>query len=136
MRIKTLVAWCLMVCIPVSMWAQSGESSPAPAQETKLMGEGHSGDVKKQIERRGIGARTKVTLRDKTELKGSISRIDEDSFQLIDKKSGSVTTISFADVARVRGAGMSKGAKIATAAGVVAGVVALGIVISLWHSGE
>ena len=136
MRLKTLVSWCLMVCIPALMWAQSGESSTGAAQETKLMGEGHLTEIKRQIERRGIGAKTKVTLRDKTELKGYISRIDPDSFQFTDKKSGGVTTISFADVERVRKPGMSTGAKIATAAGVAAGVIVAGIVISLAKSGE
>jgi len=136
MKLRTLVGWCLVVCVPVLMWAQSGEPSTAPAQETKLMGDDHSSDVKKQIERRGIGVKAKVTLRDKTELKGHISRIDADSFQLTEKKSGRVTTIFFKDVERVRKPGMSAGAKIATIAGVAAGVFAAGICISLATSGE
>ena len=136
MKLRTLVGWCLIVSLPVVMWTQSHECSARSTQQTKLMGEDHSIDVKRQIERRGVGENTKVTLRDKTELKGFISRIDPESFQLTDKKSGRETTISFAEVKRVRNPGMSRGAKIGSLAGVAGGVIVAGILISLWHSGE
>ena len=135
MKLRMLVSWCLIAVVPASMWAQSSESS-GTAQETRSLAEGHSNDVKKKIEQRGIEQKTKVTLRNKTEVKGYISRIDADSFQLTDKKSGRVTTIAYQDVERVRKPGMSAGAKIATIAGVAVGVFVAGILISLATSGE
>jgi hypothetical protein len=127
---RSVLSWFLIVCVPAFMWAQSGESSTALAQETKLIGEDHSSDVRKAIERRGVGEKTKVTLRDKTELKGYISRIDPDSFQLTDKKSERVTTISFQDVERVRKPGMSAGAKAAIV-GVTVGAILVVIAATL-----
>lgn len=112
MKLKMVTSWALVVCLPVLMLAQS-PSTRSTAQATKLMGEDHALDVKRQIERRGVGERAKVTLRDKTELKGYISRIDSESFELTENKTGRVTTIAFQDVARVRKPGMPVAAKAA-----------------------
>ena len=77
-------------------------------------------------------ARVKVTLRDKTQMKGSISQIEDSSFSITDKKAGGTKSISYADVERIQGAGLSKGAKIAIVVGVgVAAVVAFGIALRI-----
>jgi hypothetical protein len=72
----------------------------------------------------------KVTLRSGNELKGYISRSDDVSFDLTEK-SGHVSTLSYGDVDKVHGAGLSRGAKIgivvAGAVAVVAVVLAIGL---------
>jgi len=127
MKLTSLISWCLIVSIPISAWSQSA-----------VLPEDYAAKVKVAVQKRGVGegSRVKVTLRDKTEVKGYISQIDADSFQVTDKKSGKVTTLAYQEVARVRRQGMSTAAKIAIGAGVVAGT-ALGIgLLSLAASGE
>jgi len=84
------------------------------------------------VQKRGIGeqSKVKVLLKDKMEVKGYISKIDADSFQVTDKKNGEVRTISYGEVEKVRGPGLSRGTKIAIAV-VVAGALAGGLSASL-----
>jgi hypothetical protein len=77
------------------------------------------------VQKRGVGEKSRVTvrLRDRTEVKGYISQVEADTFQVTDWKSGQVTTVAYQDVTRIRGGGISTGAKIAIGAGVVAGAM-------------
>lgn len=84
----------------------------------------------------GEKSRVRVLLNDKSEVKGYISQVDADSFQVTDKKNGQVTNIACRDVDRIRGAGLSTGAKIAIGAGVAVGVVIAVALLSLAASGE
>jgi hypothetical protein len=69
--------------------------------------------VKAEVARRGVGekARVRVKLRDKHELKGRITQIDDDSFQLLVDQDGvdaqsaqsRLITIQYADVEKFRG---------------------------------
>jgi hypothetical protein len=66
-------------------------------------------------------------------VKGYISQIDADSFQVNDKENGKVSTVAYENVyrvvSRVRGGGLSRGAKIAIWAGVGAAVaIGLGLI--------
>jgi hypothetical protein len=109
MELRSIACWCLIVLFPASLWPQSGGSFvEEPAQEKKLHAGEQSSRVKTQIEKHGTGeqAKLKVALRDKRELKGYISRIDADSFQLTDEKSGQATMISYSEVERVHKPGM------------------------------
>ncbi len=70
-----------------------------------------------------------MTLRVRTEVKGYISQIDADSFQVTDKESSRVTTIAYDDALKVRKNGLSTSAKIAIGAGAVGGaMIVLGLV--------
>lgn len=119
MKLRALVSWCLMACVPVSAWSQSA-----------VLPEDHAGKVKFAVQKRGTGehSRVKVTLQDKTEVKGYISQIGSDSFQLTDSKTGKVTSIAYQDVEKIRKPGLSTGAKIAIASGV--GAVAVGVALA------
>ena len=90
-----------------------------------------------EIQKRGVGekSRVKVRLRDKSEVKGYVSQIDAASFQVTDKKTGRVSTITYDTVDRVRGGGLSRGAKIAIGVGVGAAavVIAGALVVASWH---
>ena len=140
MKLEHLICWCLIVLVPLSGWSQSQPMQPAGVEEHKenLSKEERASKIKAQIQKRGTGekATVKITLRDRTEMKGYISQIDADSFQVTDKKTGKVSTVSYDSVDRVRGGGLSRGAKIAIWIGVGAGVaIGLGLMAhTLNHS--
>jgi hypothetical protein len=77
------------------------------------------------ILRRGLGrdARVEVKLRDNTKLKGYITQAGEDSFTVVDSKTGASSTIAYANVAQVKGQGngLSTRTKIIIGAAVAAG---------------
>jgi hypothetical protein len=56
------------------------------------------------VQKLGVGrdARVEVKLRDKTKLKGYISAAEQDSFTLIDSKTGSTQTVSYVEVDQVK----------------------------------
>ena len=104
----------------LSAWPQSQSWQPAE----KLSQGDRASKVKTQVQERGTGekATVRVTLRDKTEVQGYISQIDADSFQVTDKKTGKISSVTYDAVDRVRGGGLSRGAKIAIWVGVGAAV--------------
>ena len=82
--------------------------------------------AKKAKERiRGLGtgaaAHIEVRLRDTTCLKGFIKEVGEDSFVLVDLKTGLATTLSYSQVKQVKGNSLSAEKKIAIAVGLVVG---------------
>jgi hypothetical protein len=78
--------------------------------------------VKTEIQNYNAAKRqVKVTLRSGNELKGYVSRLDDVSFDLTEK-SGHVSKLSYEDVEKVHGGGLSRGAKIGI---VVAGAIAV-----------
>jgi hypothetical protein len=117
---------CLLVFMlgfPLSLWSQSA-----------VLPEDQNAKVKTDVQRRGAGesSRVRVTLRNQSEVKGYISQIDAETFQVTDRKSGHVTTIAYHDVTRIRGAGMSTGAKIGIATGI--GVAFVIVAFAFVHS--
>lgn len=88
--------------------------------------------IKLDIARRFRDAKTNVTvrLRNGSELKGRLTQAAENMFT-IREKSGARRDISYADVSRVRGQGLSKGAKFGILTGIIAGAVIIGALISL-----
>jgi hypothetical protein len=84
--------------------------------------------VKAEIAKLGTGpdARIEVKLRDKTKLKGYISKVGEDSFAVTDPTTSAETNVPYPSVTKATGANMSTGAKIAI--GVLAGLGVLLII--------
>jgi hypothetical protein len=93
--------------------------------------------VKSEIQKRGVGeqSRVKVRLHDRTEVKGYISQVDATSFQLTDRKTGKISTISYEMVDKVGGRGLSTGAKIGIGIGVGVGitVTVFALIVASWH---
>lgn len=89
--------------------------------------------VKTDIARRFRDEKTNVTvrLRNGSELKGRITQAAENMFTLRKKNSGTQWDISYADVTKVKGQGLSKGAKFGILTGIIAGAVIIGALISL-----
>jgi hypothetical protein len=86
--------------------------------------------VRTKIRKYGIGEESKVvvTVKDGTKLKGYITQILDDSFDLTDVETKQPTTIPYRDVAKIKRQGMSKGAKTAIGIGIAAGIVVLVVV--------
>jgi len=55
-------------------------------------------------------------------LAGYVSNIDESSFSVTRRNSTVTTTVAYRDVVQVKGNNLSTGAKIAIAAGIIAGI--------------
>lgn len=127
MKWARFICCCLVVSLTVPAWSQSA-----------VLPDDHAAKVKLAVQERGTGehSRVKVTLRDKTEVKGYVSQIGSDSFQVTDNKSGKVTSIAYQEVKKVRKSGLSTGAKIGIAVGVGAGVAVAVALGSLVASGE
>ncbi len=94
--------------------------------------------VKAEVEKGGIGQEVRVKLRNKAEVKGYISKIDDRSFQVTDHQSGQGTSIAYQDADRIRrrGPGSSTGAKIAIAAAIGIGIAVAVSLLRLRASGE
>jgi len=77
--------------------------------------------VKEGISKLGTGveARVEVKLRNKTKLKGYVSEASEDSFVIVDEKTGTTSTVSYAQVKQVKGKNLSTAAEIAIGVGVI-----------------
>ena len=77
--------------------------------------------VKEGISKLGTGseARIQVKLRDKTKLKGYVSVAGEDSFVIVDEKTGATSTVTYAQVKQVKGNNLSTAAEIAIGVGVI-----------------
>ena len=101
-------------------------NSVAVPQATQTQRASPAAKVKTEVQKRSTDekSRVKVRLRNKAEVKGYISKIEDASFDVTDKKTGRATTIPYADVEKVQGAGLSKGAKIGIIAGAAVVIVA------------
>ena len=91
--------------------------------------------VRDEIVRRFRDERRNVTLRlrNGSELTGRITQAAENWFSLKEKTTGTQRDISYADVTKVKGKGLSKGAKFGILTGIIAGAVIIGALISMKH---
>ena len=91
--------------------------------------------IKADIVRRFRDEKRTVTLRlrNGSELTGRITQAAENWFCLKEKTTGAQRDISYADVTKVKGRGLSKGAKFGILTGIIAGAVIIGALISLKH---
>ena len=123
MKSTSLICCCLILSIPALAWPQSQFAAAGnQGQEKRLLEPERSRKIKERVEQRGTGQPVRVTLRNKTEVKGYISQVDADSFQITDKKTGRATTITYSEVEKVRKPGLSVGTKLGIVAAVAAGV--------------
>src|SRR6266851_4023086 len=112
-------------------------NSVAVTQAAQAEDASQTAKVKTEVQKRGIGdkSRVRVRLRNKAEVKGYISKIEDASFEVTDKNTGRATTIPYADVEKVQGSGLSKGAKIGIIVGAAVVIVALVIAIGVCRAG-
>ena len=116
MRITAVVLLAVLLNITCPSSALAGNSPEKDARFAQK--------VQTEIAKLGTGphARVDLKLRDKTKLKGYISEVSDDSFELVDDKTGSATTVTYRQVKQVKGNNLSTGAKIAIGIGIVLAV--------------
>jgi hypothetical protein len=90
--------------------------------------------IKAQVQKRGAGEKSKVrvTLANGTIVKGYISKIEESSFDVNGNKTGQATSISYTDVQKIQGPGLSTGVKVAI--GVSVGLAVAAAVIGILYA--
>ena len=117
MKITVLVLSVLLITYPAQALAAN-----SPEQEARL-----TQKVKTAIAKLGTGrdARVELKLHDKTKLKGYVSEIGDQSFAVVDAKTGSATTVTYAQVKQVKGNNLSTGAAIAIGIGIGVGIIVL-----------
>jgi hypothetical protein len=126
----------LSLLLAASLAIQSAAAAASFGQEAVQLPPQQSAQaakVKAKVQKHGTNdwSRMTVTLLDKSEQKGRITEIGEDSFSLTDQKTGQMTTISYADVKSIRTSGLSDRAKVTigvvTVVVVAAGVIAFAV---------
>lgn len=88
-------------------------------------------NARQMVAKIGTGPKAKVDvkLRDSTKLNGFIASADDDSFSLVEGKSGVLREILFSDVDRIKKrGGLSSGSLIGIVVGAVGAAVIIGIV--------
>ena len=112
-------------------------NSVAVPQATQTQEASQAAKVKTEVQKRSTDekSRVKVRLRNKAEVKGYISKIEDASFDVTDKKTGRATTIPYMEVEKIRGSGLSKGAKIGIIAGAAVVTVAVVIAVAVCRAG-
>jgi hypothetical protein len=85
--------------------------------------------IKEKVKKLGIGpeARVKLKLKDGREFKGSIREVTDDGFMIIEEKTQTPVTVTYSQVAEVKGTGLTAakvGITAAKGVGIVAGVAA------------
>ena len=77
--------------------------------------------VKEGIGKLGTGteARLEVKLRDKTKLKGYVSEAGDESFVIVDHKTGVASTVAYPQVKQVKGNNLNTAAEIALGIGII-----------------
>jgi hypothetical protein len=100
-------------------------ANPARATSKEVRETHFAEQVKKKIAELGTGleARVEVKLRDGRQVKGYVSEAGEDSFVVVNARTGVATIVPYPQVKQVKGNNLSTGAKIAIGAGVVIGVL-------------
>jgi hypothetical protein len=83
----------------------------------------------------GKESRVALKLRDKKVLAGYISEVNDTSFVVSDPKTGTDSTVSYADVTRVKGNNLGTGAKVAIGVGIGVGITLIVVLTYLRHVG-
>lgn len=86
--------------------------------------------VKTNITKLGTGkdAQIEVKLKDGTKLKGYVSEINENSFVVVNDKTGKTSEVPYPNAKQVKGNNLSEGVKIALAVGLLASLIAIFII--------
>ena len=84
--------------------------------------------IRTKVQKIGTGsnARVEVKLRDNSQFKGYINSIDQDSFTVVEKGTGSSKTVSYTDTASVKKAGSG----VSTKTWIILGAAAVGTAVT------
>ena len=115
----------LMTIALVILMVQVTCASRAVVASTRAEKEAQLADkIKAGIAKLGTGkqALVKVKLRDGTKLAGYISEANENSFVIVDCKTGISTTVAYPNVTQVKGNNLSSGVWLAIGIGALIGI--------------
>ncbi len=120
---------CLVFLLALSVVAQNADAA-APAPDAQMAEPSpqvvaQAAKVKAEVQKHGAHKKShvKVVLHDKTQHKGRITQIGDDSFSLMDDDTWHVNRIPYADVESVRRPGMSDKTKVRIAMGATAVII-------------
>lgn len=132
MKLVSLVALTCLISNSVVLAGQEAATPATTRLETRQTLQ--AAEVKAKVRQRGVGKKSSVRAKlvSGNEVKGFISKIEETSFTLTDKKTGLNSTIPYADVQRLRGPGFSHAGVIAMVAvgGAAVVLVVIGILVA------
>jgi hypothetical protein len=129
------VSLLLAILLVSNSVAIADQAAPAPGTtQVQTQETPRAARIKAKVQKRGIGenSRVKAKLVNGAEVKGYISKIEQASFTVTDKKTGQSTSVLYADVQKIQGPGLSNGNKILIGVGV--SVVVFGIVVGIIFS--
>jgi hypothetical protein len=113
------IVFALSLSFPAATRAQTSEAQATQTARTSVQTMGVNTD-----------RRVEIKLRDKTKVKGYITRLDQDSFSVTDSKTGASQTLSYSDVQDVKKASSGWSSKNwLILGGVAAGIVVTSFVV-------
>ena len=120
--LKQLVALALAVALVQLSCVQMAMARTTTEKEMRF-----AEKIKAGVAKLGTGkeALVKVDLRDGTKLNGYLLEANENSFVVVDAKTGAATTVTYPQVKQVKGNNLSTGAKIAISIGIAVGLIVL-----------
>ena len=122
---KSAIACTLSIVLIHVFHSPTAAANPINTKEERQLEK-----LKAGIHRLGIGpdARIRITLTDKTKISGYISEVGDDSFVVVDDKTGTSNVVAYPQVAQAKGNNLSSNQKLAITL-VVVGVIGLLIFI-------
>ena len=122
-RVFSIVLSGMLLLVPLSF-------RTAKAQTFK---DGEADQVRAKVQKIGVGpsARVEVKMLSGTKMKGYVSKMEADSFDLTDLNSGAIQTVAFAEVTQIKklNGGSSKRTWFIIGAAAVAAII-IGVVVA------
>jgi hypothetical protein len=118
MNLSRWIRWTAMMLVPILVYNSLGAVAAKPPDPAAM---------KAKLQARGVGQGARITLADKTEVKGLIVSIGDAGFALKTKGADQPQTIQFAQVTGVHNDKMGTGTKViifVAIVGVVIGIIA------------
>ena len=114
----TLTVLVLNLAFGAVAFTQTAKDDKATKRAVKL---------KVEIAKLGMGKDAKIELQlsDGRKLRGYVNRIEENSFEIVNDKTGAATEVQYSDAKKVKGRNLSTGAAIAIGVGVGIGLLFL-----------
>lgn len=141
------IGWLLAIALAVngSRLGQESQAQQVPSPRPQTAEQKRTDKIRADVTRRGVGekSRVRVRLRDKKELKGHITRIDADSFEVMTDPEppdalpakDRLVTVRYVDVAKIKGPQpriLRIGTDVGLTIAVIAVLAGLGL-LALWE---
>jgi len=131
-KLVSIVLIALLVNLTTAATALANDANGRMEKDARLAAKIRSG-----IQKLGAGAkaRVKLKLKDETKLEGYVSEAGEESFVVVNSKTGVATTVAYPQVGQIKGNNLSTGAKIAIGAGIAVAVIAVVVLVAAANDG-